>query len=152
MRFVCRCLAVWLAAWVCCTSCKDEEKEVPYRKLPELAQQFLSTYFENVAVGRIDRSSDEPRYRVRLNNGFEVRFFGSGEWQEVNGNGQAVAYSMQLELLPLGLVNYVGENFPAAEVTIISRNGSGHEVKLNTVPATWVGIDSAGNITVNAAP
>ena len=151
-RFVCRWVVLLLVSALVYVSCKeDDDKEIPYGKLPAVSQQFLETYFPNVSVGRIDKSSDEPRYRVTLNNGFGVRFFASGEWQEVDGNGNAIPYSMQLGLLPLKLLNYAGENFPAAEIIVVSRQGAGYEIELNTVPETWIHIDAFDNITVNTA-
>ena len=150
MNFIYRWAAILLASVLVYVSCKDEEKEISVSKLPQVSQQFLTTYFGNVTVSRIDKSSDEPRYRVHLNNGFEVRFFASGEWQEVDGNGSVIPYTMQLELLPLKLINYVGENFPAAEIVEMSRHGAGYEIELNTVPETWIHIDAFDNITVNA--
>ena len=79
-------------------------------------QQFIETYFEGVIITKVEKKSGEPQYKVDLANGFEVRFFESGEWQAVDGNGTSIPYKMQIELLPIKIVNYVSENFPVAEM------------------------------------
>ena len=62
-------------------SCSDDDQKISYNKLPELSQQFIETYFEGVIITKVEKKSGEPHYKVDLANGFEVRFFESGEWQ-----------------------------------------------------------------------
>lgn len=131
-------------------SCGDDDQKISYSKLPELSQQFIETYFEGVVITKVEKKSGEPHYKVDLANGFEVCFFESGEWQAVDGNGTSIPYKMQIGLLPIKVVNYVSENFPAAEMVEMSRHNYGFEIELNTNPETEIHFDKDGNIIVDA--
>jgi hypothetical protein len=131
-------------------SCGDDDQKISYSELPELSQQFIETYFEGVIITKVEKKSGEPHYKVDLANGFEVRFFESGEWQAVDGNGTSIPYKMQIELLPIKIVNYVSENFPVAEMVEMSRHNYGFEIELNTNPETEIHFDKDGNMIVNA--
>ena len=130
-------------------SCDDDEQKIPFGKLPEVSQQFIETHFSGVAVTKVEKESGEPHYKVYLANGFEVRFFKAGDWQDVDGGDAPIPYTMQIELLPMKIVNYVSENFPAAEMIEMSRHSFGYEIELNTTPETEIRFDKDGNIIVS---
>lgn len=75
-----------LLAW---SSCDDDER-VDYQYLPASIHQFVDTYFADVQVVKAEKDDDEPRYKVWLSNGFELKFYSEGGWQEVDGNLQVL--------------------------------------------------------------
>ena len=53
----------------------DEDERVDYQYLPDSVHQFVSTYFSDVKVVKAEKKNEEPRYKVWLSNGFELKFY-----------------------------------------------------------------------------
>ena len=58
----------------------DEDERVDYQYLPDSVHQFVSTYFSDVKVVKAEKKNEEPRYKVWLSNGFELKFYKDGDW------------------------------------------------------------------------
>lgn len=74
----------------------DEDERVDYQYLPDSVHQFVSTYFSDVKVVKAEKKNEEPRYKVWLSNGFELKFYKDGGWQKVDGNLQVLPSALQI--------------------------------------------------------
>ncbi len=129
-------------------ACDGDDEQVDYRELPSKIHRFVDTYFADVQVTKAEKS-DEGRYRVWLNNDFELTFYQEGDWQKIDGKLQTLPYSMQMDILPGGLLTYVSTHYPNADIIEAERDGANYEVELNTVPILELKFDSNGTI-INA--
>lgn len=129
-------------------ACDDDDK-ISFDKLPSQSQQFIDTYFRGVAVTKIEKRIGEPHYKVYLANGFVVKFYRAGGWQEVDGGSTEIPELLLIELLPETIPQYINEQFPAAKIIEISQHDFGYEVELNTVPETEVRFDHDGKVIIN---
>ena len=69
-----------------------------------------------------------------LDNGFEVDFTKSGDWDEIDGTEQRPALPVPqsiLDLLPAGIMQYVGQRFPGRQIVKVNRERFGFEIELN---------------------
>ena len=120
-------LAVALAMFASC----DKEKNITESELPASSRTFLNTHFSGVNIGHIkmDKELFDKSYTVYLQNGFEVDFVKSGDWDEVDGHITAVPQSI-LDLLPAGIVQHVSANFPNREIVKVNKERYGYEIGL----------------------
>ena len=100
--------------------------------LPEKSRTFLKTHFSGVAITSIVKEIDDFKkdYTVHLQNGFEVDFRGSGEWDEVDGRTNAMPTSV-LALLPAKVMPYINENFPDHQIVKINREHFGYDIEIS---------------------
>ena len=119
-----------LFAWVAMSSC-DDDKRVDYQYLPAAIHQFVDNYFADVQVLKAEEDDDEPRYKLWLSNGFELKFYRDGGWQEVDGN----------------LLTYTATQYPDAGIVEVSRYSWGYQIELNTAPVTEVKFNNDGEVT-----
>ena len=105
-----------------------------------------STYFSDVKVVKAEKKNEEPRYKVWLSNGFELKFYKDGGWQKVDGNLQVLPSALQIDILPGNLLTYVATQYPTAEIVEAARYDWGYEVELNTAPLVELEFDNNGNV------
>lgn len=129
----------------------DEDERVDYNHLPAEVHEFVNNYFADVEVVKAEKDDDEPRYKVWLSNGFELKFYGDGSWQEIDGNLQVLSSALQIDLLPENLLVYVATQYPNAGVVEVSRYGWGYRIELNTVPVMELKFNNEGEITRSRA-
>jgi len=114
-------------------SCNDDDdKHISFEQLPAESQAFIETHFHGVPIRMIE--ADNDGYDVYLQNGYEVDFYKSGEWKNIDGNYQALPASF-LALEPFGIIStYVNEHYPGCHITEVDkdRQKNGYDVKLNT--------------------
>lgn len=132
-------------AW---SSCDDDER-VDYRYLPASVHRFVDTYFADVQVVKAEKDDDEPRYKVWLSNGFELKFYSAGGWQQVDGHLQVLPSALQIGILPGNLLTYTATQYPDAGLVEVSRHSWGYEVELNTAPVTELKFNNDGHIVVS---
>ena len=84
-----------LIGLVALSSC-DDDKQVDFKTLPASIQEFVGTYFADVKVIKSEKDDEEPRYKVWLSNGFELKFYKDGGWQELDGNWQVLPSALQM--------------------------------------------------------
>lgn len=140
------CSFMVLFAWVAMGSC-DDDKRVDYQYLPAAIHQFVDNYFADVQVLKAEEEDDEPRYKLRLSNGFELKFYRDGGWQEVDGNLQVLPSALQIGILPGNLLTYTATQYPDAGIVEVSRYSWGYEIELNTAPVTELKFNNDGEVT-----
>lgn len=99
-------------------------------KLPEAAQEMLSTYFPKAKIGMIKIDSHllkKTDYDVRLVDGTTIEFNNSGKWTSVK---------MKSGSLPEGLVmktirKHVDKNYNGAKIVSIVKKTSSYEIGLS---------------------
>lgn len=100
--------------------CADEVITQDANRLPQAAQQFISTYFAKAGIAHIKIESEFLRgnkYEVLLTDRTEVDFDAKGNWQEIDCHKKAVPES----LIPMAVKEYVKVNFPREIITKIDR-------------------------------
>jgi len=97
--------------------------------LPANAQAFLKTHFtaqEPISILQ-DKETFSTDYKVQFANNIEVEFDGKGNWEEVDGNHQAIPVTV----LPKAIASYLKTNFANTTVTKIDKGTWGYEVDLS---------------------
>ncbi len=146
MKKILYCLVV-LTGLFALSSC-DDDKRVDYRYLPAAIHEFVDTYFADVQVVKTEEDDDEPRYKVWLSNGFELKFYKEGGWQEVDGNWQVLPSALQIGILPGNLLTYTATEYPDAGIVEAARYSWGYQVELNTAPSIELHFNNDGEITM----
>lgn len=97
--------------------------------LPVNAQAFLKTHFAGQEPTYIieDKETFSKDYKVQFANSVEVEFDRKGNWEEVDGNHNAIPVS----IIPKTIATYVKTNFPNSTITKIDKGTWGYEVNLN---------------------
>ncbi|AYN06487.1 MULTISPECIES: PepSY-like domain-containing protein [unclassified Flavobacterium] len=97
--------------------------------LPANAQSFLKTHFAGQEPTYIieDKEMFSKDYKVQFANNLEVEFDGKGNWEEVDGNHQAIPISV----IPKKIVSYINTNFANTTITKIDKGTWGYEVNLS---------------------
>lgn len=97
--------------------------------LPANAQTFLKTHFAGQEPTYIleDKETFSKDYKVQFANNIEVEFDKNGNWEDVDGNHQAIPAS----IIPKKIATYVKTNFPNTAVTKIDKGNWGYEVGLS---------------------
>ena len=124
-------------------SCDDDDKKIVYNNLPVESRHFIENYFSGVDVASVEKEDGEPHYKVELANGFVLRFYRNGGWQEVDGNGVEIPGPV---LLPGAILTYVAQEYPDASIVEISQHSYGYEVNLETQPEVKLKFNRDGGI------
>ncbi len=97
--------------------------------LPANAQFFLKTHFAGQEPTYIieDKEMFSKDYKVQFANNLEVEFDGKGNWEEVDGNHQAIPISV----IPKKIVSYINTHFANTTITKIDKGTWGYEVNLS---------------------
>ena len=107
-------------------ACDDDDTVIGVEEMPTNAQTFLQTHFPSQEVRRVEQ--DKDGYDVYLQNGFEIEFTSSGEWDD--GRGQQIPESI-IALIPESIPVYVSENYPNQFIVEINKEHFGFEIDLN---------------------
>ena len=106
-----------------------DDKPLTREQLPLTAREFLDKYFAGINPSLIMRDDDVmyKDYEVVLNDGTQIDFSSSGEWQEVSvRNG-----SVPAELIPEGVTRYLSQHYPDMDVRRVDRDRRTFEVELS---------------------
>lgn len=97
--------------------------------LPLNAQSFLNAHFAGQEPTYIvsDNETFSTEYKVQFANNIEVEFDGKGNWEEVDGNHQAIPVAV----IPKAIASYIKTNFANTTVTKIDKGTWGYEVDLS---------------------
>ncbi|MDR2423842.1 MAG: PepSY-like domain-containing protein [Prevotellaceae bacterium] len=111
----------------------EEEKIISSNELPATARTFIETHFPNVEIRTIVRETEglDRDYTVYMENGFDIDFGKSGEWDDVDGHLSALPESI-LDLLPESILDYVSDAFPNSRITEVNKESYGYEIGLST--------------------
>ena len=127
-------------------SCDDDDKKIVYNNLPVESRHFIENYFSGVDVTSVEKENGEPHYKVELANGFVLRFYRNGGWQEIDGNGVEIPGPVLYDLLPGAILTYVAQEYPDASIVEISQHSYGYEVNLETQPEVKLKFNRDGGI------
>lgn len=107
-----------------------QKKVINNNQLPANAQTFIKN---NFAINQISSTIEEQEslfskeYKVILNNGTEIEFDKSGNWEEVDGNKTAIP----LKIVPRTIQNYVAKSFPNTQIVKIKKSLRKYEVEIS---------------------
>ena len=131
------------------SACSDNAESANWKfsELPETAQTFVTTYFNQYMVNKVKKNKKENErgsvYEVTLqknglkvalssiSSGIKIEFDRNGEWTEIESltdNGSIPADI--LELLPVGIVEYIERNYPNKAPEEIERKPYGYKIEL----------------------
>jgi hypothetical protein len=122
--------AALFAAITMLTAC-DKEDVISESSLPRESRTFLKTHFDGVRIASVVREVDglEKEYSVWLENGFEINFTRSGDWDEIEGYRETMPASV-VDLLPVGIDTWIAGNYPDRPIVKINRERWGYEIGL----------------------
>lgn len=97
--------------------------------LPQTAQEFVKTYFNDHAVSYVFSEKDlgVAEYKVRFENGTEIDFNYKGDWTEVSSKGNCIPTGFILR----EITDFVGANHKDMCITDIEREFNRFKVELN---------------------
>lgn len=124
----------------------DKNADIALESLPQESRTFISTYFENASANQIEKKKEEPRYRVELNTGFTLYFYGEGGCQCIDGNGSGIPQGAVYALLPGSITTYVYANYPQTTITLIRIEDYGYYLELGTRPVVALKFDREGGV------
>ncbi|GEM64471.1 hypothetical protein SF1_24530 [Sphingobacterium faecium NBRC 15299] len=107
-----------------------QKKVINSNQLPANAQTFIKN---NFAINQISSTIEEQEnlfskeYKVILNNGTEIEFDKSGNWEEVDGQKTAIP----LKIVPRNIQNYVAKSFPNTQIVKIKKSLRKYEVEIS---------------------
>lgn len=109
-------------------SCKDSI--ITPDRLPDAARSFINEYFAENTISYIkkDRGLANISYEVVLQDGTEIEFDKSGNWDSIDCKRNAVPVG----LVPDAISEYVQVNFPGQLIVKIDREAFGHEIELSS--------------------
>ena len=109
----------------------NRESVINANDLPELADRFVTTYFDEATYQLIKKRSkpdaDGSVYDVELTNNFEIDFDSNGKWIDIDGNHQEVP----LDLIPEKIQTYVTAKYPNQLITAIDKEKTYIEIDLS---------------------
>lgn len=109
-------------------SCKDSI--ITADRLPDAARSFINEYFAENTISYIkkDRGLANISYEVVLQDGTEIEFDKSGNWDSIDCKRKAVPAG----LVPDAISEYVQVNFPGQLIVKIDREAFGYEIELSS--------------------
>jgi len=109
-------------------SCKDSI--ITADRLPDAAGSFINEYFAENTISYIkkDRGLANISYEVVLQDGTEIEFDKSGNWDSIDCKRNAVPAG----LVPDAISEYVQVNFPGQLIVKIDREAFGYEIELSS--------------------
>lgn len=116
-----------LLAIIGLVSCKDFI--ITADQLPDTARSFVDEYYPETSISFVkkDRDLTKTTYEVVLQDGTEIDFNKSGEWDNIDCKRNAVPAA----LVPVAITEYVQSNFPGQMIVKIDRESYGHEIELS---------------------
>jgi len=109
-------------------SCKDSI--ITADRLPDAARSFINEYFAENTISYIkkDRGLANISYEVVLQDGTEIEFDKSGNWDSIDCKRNAVPAG----LVPDAISEYVQVNFPGQLIVKIDKEAFGYEIELSS--------------------
>ena len=131
-------MAVCLFLTTLTTGCgeKDDENyksetQITFSDLPTEAQNLINQYYSSDKISKIELeyTGGVIIYEVTFEDGQEIVFSESGEWQEIDAPS---GMSIPSGIIPAGIEQYISDNYPDYGVNEINRTGYGYNVELVT--------------------
>lgn len=120
----------------------DNDRAVPYGKLPEKARSFISVNFPDgrLAYSKQERDFMEVHYEVVMVTGVKIVFDRRGDWSDIE-----CRYSdLDVRFIPEQIRSKVGGLYPGVSYKKISKGRGSCEVKLSN--GTELTFDSKFNL------
>ena len=104
------------------------ERRIKIEQLPQPAREFISNYFNDTEISRIEREKDHGRneYTVRFKDRAKIEFDENGRWKSIENHSTPIP----ADALPQRIREYVNNHHTGANVREIERDDRGFEVKL----------------------
>ena len=101
---------------------------IKVEQLPEKAQKFLTTYWNDVKVVKAEMDKDglEVTYDVYLENNTKIEFDKRGEWKEIKSPMAEIPKGVIIQ----NIVDYVANNYSGSRIEKIKREHHHYEVEL----------------------
>ena len=101
---------------------------IKVEQLPEKAQKFLTTYWNDVKVVKVEMDKDglEVTYDVYLENKTNIEFDKKGEWKEIKSPMAEIPKGVIIQ----NIVDYVANNYSGSRIEKIKREHHHYEVEL----------------------
>lgn len=96
-----------LAISLTLSSCGDSSNS---NDLPKDAKTFLSEHFQQKEISKIEETKMQMDYNVTLNDGTEIDFANTGEWESINLRWNEVPASL-MNSLPESINQFIVENY-----------------------------------------
>ena len=108
---------------VCAATFLFADKIVPVDSIPQAAKALIAEHFP----GRTAQfaKADFNEYEVQLNDGTEIQFTGSGEWEEIKSYTGVPA-----GLFPAEIASYIAQAYPNVPIIKGEKEWRGYEIKL----------------------
>ncbi len=105
-----------------------QTKSISITQLPATAQDFIKKNFAKATVSAAweDKEMFDTDYKVHFSNGIEVEFDEKGNWEEIDGNHNAVPTSV----LPSAVTTYLSQNYKGQNAVQIDKKHWGYKVEL----------------------
>ena len=111
---------------------------VPVSALPQSARSFIQRTFPNAQIFKVER--DDGKFKAKLNNGVEIKFFPNGEWESIDSDYTPIPPTV----LPNAVQNTVKNSYPQALITDVEKEFGNYKIKLNNM--TELFISSSGQL------
>ncbi len=135
-----------LCIFVCTLTCCEKEEDITIDSLPRESRTFLSTYFENVPIKKIEKRRENPHYKIALVNGFTLFFYSEGGCQCINSDNGTIPQGAVYAMLPGVVTTYVYAHYPESSITLISVEEYGYYLELGTSPVVALRFDREGGV------
>lgn len=110
------------ASFVGLCSCSNTNKDT--NKLPKDAVSFLSTHYHENGISNVEETKNMMDYEVTLEDGTEIDFTNTGQWEVINTKGNDIPKSL-LESLPEGITQYIQENYASEAIHKVEKKTFG---------------------------
>lgn len=104
------------------------DRPIKVEQLPEKAQKFLTTYWNDVKVVKAEMDKDglEVTYDVYLENNTKIEFDKRGEWKEIKSPMTEIPKGVIMQ----NILDYVANNYSGSRIEKIKREHHHYEVEL----------------------
>lgn len=105
---------------------------VPISALPQPAKSFIQNTFPNTQIFKVER--DDGKFKAKLNNGVEIKFFQNGEWESIDSDYTPIPPTV----LPNAVQNTLKSSYPQALITDIEKEFGNYKIKLNNMMELFI--------------
>ena len=107
---------------------EDANRIITFEELPIKAQEFVTTYFstQSIRFVRMEIEVTKTEYTVRFENGMEIEFNSTGDWEEVESHSECLPSGFLNEMI----LNFLNKNHPNFCLNEIARDRHKIEVEL----------------------
>ena len=107
---------------------EDAQRIITFEELPIKAQEFVTTYFsgQTIRFVRMEIDVTKTEYTVRFENGMEIEFNSTGDWEEVESHSECLPSGFLNEMI----LNFLNKNHPNYCLNEIARDRHKIEVEL----------------------